>query len=69
MKAPVIAAHGDHPRQFQEFQFVYPVVSRRSHGISIGLNTNPNKACNFDCVYCQVDRSAAPAVLSFRCSG
>jgi len=63
--APVLAAHGDHPRRFQDFQFVYPVLSRRSHGISIGLNTNPNKACNFDCVYCQVDRTVAPAVRCF----
>ena len=65
MKTPVIAAHLTHSRHFADFKFVYPVVSRRSRGISIGLNTNPNKACNFDCIYCQVDRSAAPAVQSF----
>jgi wyosine [tRNA(Phe)-imidazoG37] synthetase (radical SAM superfamily) len=35
---------------------VYPVLSRRSHGISIGVNLNPDKVCNFDCIYCQVDR-------------
>jgi wyosine [tRNA(Phe)-imidazoG37] synthetase (radical SAM superfamily) len=35
---------------------VYPVVSRRSKGISIGVNLNPDKVCNFDCIYCQVDR-------------
>ena len=65
MKAPVIAAHLTHSRQFADFKFVYPVVSRRSRGISIGLNTNPNKACNFDCIYCQVDRIAVPAVQNF----
>src|SRR5262249_48941853 len=24
--------------------------------ISIGVNLNPDKVCNFDCIYCQVDR-------------
>jgi wyosine [tRNA(Phe)-imidazoG37] synthetase (radical SAM superfamily) len=32
-------------------------LSRRSHGLSIGVNLNPDKVCNFDCIYCQVDRS------------
>ncbi len=45
-----------HPRQFRENRYVYPVVSRRAGGVSIGVNLNPDKACNFDCVYCQVDR-------------
>ena len=35
----------------------YPVVSRRSKGISIGVNLNPDRVCNFDCIYCQVDRT------------
>jgi wyosine [tRNA(Phe)-imidazoG37] synthetase (radical SAM superfamily) len=35
---------------------VYPVLSRRAGGLSIGINLNPDKACNFDCLYCQVDR-------------
>ena len=34
----------------------HPVVSRRSGGVSIGVNLNPDKVCNFDCIYCQVDR-------------
>jgi wyosine [tRNA(Phe)-imidazoG37] synthetase (radical SAM superfamily) len=33
------------------------VVSRRARGLSIGVNLNPDKACNFDCPYCQVDRT------------
>src|SRR3954464_12599518 len=46
-----------HPaRLFQHNRFVYPVLSRRSGGISIGVNLNPDKICNFDCIYCQVDR-------------
>ncbi len=46
-----------HPRSFDQNRFVYPVVSRRSGGVSIGVNLNPEKYCNFDCVYCQVDRT------------
>ena len=49
-----------HPRIFGENRFVYPVVSRRSRGLSVGVNLNPDKICNFDCVYCQVDRTASP---------
>ena len=36
---------------------MYAVVSRRARGLSIGVNLNPDKACNFDCPYCQVDRT------------
>jgi len=46
-----------HPRELAENRYVYAVLSRRSGGISIGINLNPDKACNFDCVYCQVDRT------------
>jgi wyosine [tRNA(Phe)-imidazoG37] synthetase (radical SAM superfamily) len=46
----------DHSRSYHANKFVYPVLSRRSKGISIGVNLNPDKVCNFDCIYCQVDR-------------
>ncbi|MDA7952144.1 MAG: radical SAM protein, partial [Pirellulaceae bacterium] len=46
----------EHERTFARNKFVYPVVSRRSQGLSIGINLNPDKVCNFDCIYCQVDR-------------
>jgi wyosine [tRNA(Phe)-imidazoG37] synthetase (radical SAM superfamily) len=49
--------HTDHARKFEQNRFVYPVLSRRSGGISIGVNLNPDKICNFDCIYCQVDRT------------
>src|SRR5262245_5578617 len=52
----------DHRRTFQENLYVYAVVSRRSKGVSIGINLNPDKVCNFDCVYCQVDRKTQPLV-------
>ena len=46
-----------HPRNFAGNCYVYPVLSRRAGGISIGVNLNLDKACNFHCVYCQVDRT------------
>ena len=46
-----------HERRFDQNRFVYPVLSRRSRGLSIGVNLNPDKVCNFDCIYCQVDRT------------
>ncbi len=49
--------HTQHERLFERNRFVYPVLSRRSGGISVGVNLNPDKVCNFDCIYCQVDRT------------
>ena len=51
----------DRPRDFLNNRFVYVVISSRAGGLSVGVNMNPDKQCNFDCVYCEVDRSAAPA--------
>ena len=48
--------HAQHARTYQQNRFVYPVLSRRSGGLSLGINLNPDKVCNFDCIYCQVDR-------------
>src|SRR5438067_741145 len=56
--------HRDHRRNFAENLYVYAVVSRRSKGVSIGVNLNPDKVCNFDCVYCQVDRKTPPLVTT-----
>jgi len=50
--------HTLHERTFEANRFVYPVLSRRSGGLSIGVNLNPDKVCNFDCIYCQVDRTS-----------
>ncbi len=52
-----LAVVQDHSRLFGDFTFVYPVISRRSRGLSIGINLNPDKVCNFDCIYCEVDRT------------
>ncbi len=45
----------DHRRDSAGLLYVYPVVSRRAGGISVGVNLNPNNACNWACLYCQVD--------------
>lgn len=51
------------PRDFLDNRFVYAVVSPRARGLSVGVNMNPDKFCNFDCVYCEVNRSE-PALES-----
>lgn len=56
---PLFAGHS---RNWCDNLYVYPVISRRAKGLSVGVNLNPDKACNFDCVYCQVDRTVPPAV-------
>lgn len=55
-------AYRRHERRWADNLFVYAVVSRRSHGVSVGINLNPGKECNFDCLYCQVDRTVPPRV-------
>lgn len=55
----------DHSRASAGLVYVYPVISRRAGGVSIGINLNTNNACNWRCVYCQVPdlrRGSAPAV-------
>lgn len=54
LKVPLFTQHS---RSWRDNRYVYPVISRRSKGLSIGVNLNPDKVCNFDCVYCCVDRS------------
>lgn len=48
-----------------ENELVYPVLSRRAGGISLGINTFPDKQCNFSCIYCDVDRLGPKNNLSF----
>ncbi len=55
----------DHSRDSAGLTYVYPVISRRSGGLSIGINLNPNNACNWRCIYCQVpdlQRGASPEI-------
>ncbi|MBU0621849.1 MAG: radical SAM protein [Gammaproteobacteria bacterium] len=55
----------DHSRDSAGLRYVYPVISRRAGGVSIGINLNTNNACNWRCIYCQVPeltRGTAPPV-------
>lgn len=55
----------DHSRDSAGLTYVYPVISRRAGGVSIGINLNPNNACNWRCIYCQVPnltRGTAPRI-------
>ena len=44
----------NHNRDISGLRYVYPVVSRRAGGVSIGINLNTNNACNWRCIYCSV---------------
>jgi wyosine [tRNA(Phe)-imidazoG37] synthetase (radical SAM superfamily) len=44
----------NHDRDIAGLKYIYPVISRRAGGLSIGINFNPNNACNWRCIYCQV---------------
>ena len=44
----------NHDRNIFSSKYIYPVVSRRSMGLSLGINLNTNNACNWQCIYCQV---------------
>ncbi len=55
----------DHSRDKVGLTYIYPVLSRRAGGLSIGVNLNINNACNWRCIYCQVPnliRGSAPSV-------
>ena len=44
---------------------VYPVYSRRSGGLSVGINLFPDrKCCSFDCPYCEVFPFSSTQVFS-----
>lgn len=55
----------NHARDVTGLKYVYPVISRRAGGLSIGINFNTNNACNWRCLYCQVPglvRGSAPVL-------
>lgn len=55
----------NHDRDIAGLKYIYPVMSRRAGGLSIGINFNSNNACNWRCIYCQVpdlQRGNAPAM-------
>jgi wyosine [tRNA(Phe)-imidazoG37] synthetase (radical SAM superfamily) len=60
-KKPTNAPFG-YPRDFLGNRFVYLAISPRARGLSIGINLNPDGQCNFDCLYCDVDRRRSPTL-------
>lgn len=44
------------PREFLGNRFVYAVISQRAYGLCLGINLNPDKVCNYNCAYCEVNR-------------
>jgi len=64
MATTTLSTH-NHSRDVAGYTYVYPVVSRRAGGVSVGINLNPNNACNWACIYCQVPnltRGSAPPI-------
>ncbi|CAA9890239.1 Radical SAM protein [Candidatus Methylobacter favarea] len=51
---PSVLTTSSHNRDAAGLKYVYPVLSRRAGGLSIGINFNTNNACNWRCIYCQV---------------
>jgi wyosine [tRNA(Phe)-imidazoG37] synthetase (radical SAM superfamily) len=60
MRAPPSKTVFGCPRDFLDNRFVYVAVSPRARGLCIGINMNPDRFCNFDCIYCEVDRDFPP---------
>ncbi len=56
----------NHSRHWKDFRYVYPVLSRRSKGISLGIDLSPGCECTFNCVYCQVEKHNIPVDSSKR---
>jgi histidinol dehydrogenase len=54
-----------HDRGADQSSLVYDVISRRSGGLSLGINLFPEgKKCSFDCPYCEVKPPEARAGVS-----
>lgn len=57
----------DHSRDREGGRLVYPVLARRSGGLSLGINLFPDrKLCSFDCPYCEVFPSSTDIPFSPR---
>jgi hypothetical protein len=58
----------NHSRDIAGLKYIYPVLSRRAGGLSIGINFNTNNACNWRCIYCQVPdlKTGAAPKLDFQ---
>jgi len=58
----------NHRSDIVGLKYIYPVISRRMGGLSVGINFNPNNACNWRCIYCQVPdlKTGAAPDMDFR---
>jgi histidinol dehydrogenase len=55
MKGNSVEYSVENHRNREKGILVYPVYSRRSRGLSLGINLFPDrKVCSFDCPYCEV---------------
>lgn len=63
LKENISLSVDSHSRLSEYSRLVYPVVSRRAKGLSLGINLNLDKRCSYNCVYCQVDRSITNPTL------
>src|SRR5215472_10106119 len=61
-KAKERHASMDSSRLWRQNRYIYPVLARRTGGVSIGVNLNVDKICNFGCIYCEVNRRASPLI-------
>ncbi len=53
-----------HPRGEHGDSIVYPVISRRARGLSLGINLFPErKVCDYDCPYCEVAPFSNPNAM------
>lgn len=64
--SPKAAAGPDNPCNYLGNRFVYLAMCPRARGLSVGINMNPDKQCNYDCVYCEVDRQDADSPATGR---
>lgn len=66
--ATTVLTASDHDRTVAGLKYIYPVLSRRAGGLSIGVNFNVNNACNWRCIYCQVPelKLGAPPEMDFQ---
>jgi wyosine [tRNA(Phe)-imidazoG37] synthetase (radical SAM superfamily) len=46
-----------YPREYAGNRHAFARLCPRCHGLWLEVNVNPDKRCNFACVYCEVDRS------------
>lgn len=57
---PKVGAGSGHARRQLGNRFACLGVSSRARGLAVDVNLNPDRRCNFNCLYCDVDRTPSP---------